>query len=267
MSIDSHLFATYSVYREFPVSSQLATRFLCFWTQNIVGLKGDYQHRVLPDGCSDIVFINDEEPVVVGPWTEPFDVSLGRGTCIFGIRMHPGCASDVLGLPASELLNQSVPLREVCRQLCIRFDQIREPGVGPTQRAVRAEAGLGGLEPTVTSDPAVMLSIQWIAKHPAGRIEQLSRLVGIGERQLRKRFSTAIGYGPKMFQSVIRFQRLLKIAAETKGAIRLADLALKVEYADQAHMTREVQRFAHNKPTVLLGHAECTLQMSDLFKT
>jgi len=116
-------------------------------------------------------------------------------------------------------------------------------------------------------DRAVMLGIQWIAKHPAGRIGQLSRLVGVGERQLRRRFSIALGYGPKMFQSVIRFQRLLKTAAETKGAIRLADLALNVGYADQAHMTREVQRFADGTPTAVLTHAECTLQMSDLFKT
>jgi len=267
MTIHSNLLAAHSVYREFPVSRRLAARFLCLWTQNIVGLTGDYQHRVLPDGCADIVFINDEEPVVVGPWAGPFDVSLAKGTRIFGIRMHPGCAADVLGLPASELLNQSVPLREVCRQLCVQFDQIREPGVGPAQRAALAEAALAGLEPTVTSDRAVMFSIQWIAKHPEGRIGQLIRLVGVGERQLRLRFSIAIGYGPKMFQSVIRFQRLLKTAAETKGAVRLADLAVNMGYADQAHMTREVQRFADNKPTALLGHAECTLQMSDLFKT
>src|SRR5215468_12545337 len=123
MTIDSQLHAAYSIYREFPVSTRLAARFLCFWTQNIVGRKGDYRHQVLPDGCADIVFINDEEPVVVGPWTEPFDVSLIKGTRIFGIRMHPGCAADVLGLPASELLNQSVPLREVCRQLSVGFDQ------------------------------------------------------------------------------------------------------------------------------------------------
>jgi len=267
MTIDSQLHAAYSIYREFPVSTRLAARSLCFWTQNIVGLKGDYRHRVLPDGCADIVFINDEEPVVVGPWTEPFDVSLIKGTRIFGIRMHPGCAADVLGLPASELLNQSAPLREVCRQLSVRFDQIREPKVGPAEKAVLAEAALTALGPRVTLDRAVMLGIQWIAKHPAGRIGQLSRLVGVGERQLRRRFSIAIGYGPKMFQSVIRFQRLLKTAAETKGAIRLADLAVNVGYADQAHMTREVQRFADGKPTAVLTHAECTLQMSDLFKS
>src|SRR5437660_1767529 len=38
-------------------------------------------------------------------------------------------------------------------------------------------------------------------------------------------------------------------------------------YADQAHMTRDVNRLANIRPTVLLRSAESTLQMSDLFKT
>jgi len=37
--------------------------------------------------------------------------------------------------------------------------------------------------------------------------------------------------------------------------------------ADQAHMTREARRFSNCTPTVLLRSAECTLRMSDLFKT
>jgi AraC-like DNA-binding protein len=70
-----------------------------------------------------------------------------------------------------------------------------------------------------------------------------------------------------MFQSVLRFQRLLKIARERGAKQGLADLATSAGYADQAHMTREVHRLANVRPTVLLRSAESTLQMSDLFKT
>ncbi len=70
-----------------------------------------------------------------------------------------------------------------------------------------------------------------------------------------------------MFQSVLRFQRLLKTARETGVEQSLADLAASAGYADQAHMTRDVRRFADIQPTMLLRSAESTLQMSDLFKT
>jgi hypothetical protein len=70
-----------------------------------------------------------------------------------------------------------------------------------------------------------------------------------------------------MFQSVLRFQRLLKTAREIGAKQDLADLAASAGYADQAHMTRDVYRLANLWPTVLLRSAESTLEMSDLFKT
>jgi transcriptional regulator GlxA family with amidase domain len=111
-----------------------------------------------------------------------------------------------------------------------------------------------------------LAGIQWLSRCPHGRIAQLSRWIGISERQLHRRFSAAIGYGPKMFQSVLRFQRLLKTARETGAEQSLADLAVSAGYADQAHMTRDVHRLANIRPTMLLHSAKSTLQMSDLFK-
>jgi AraC-like DNA-binding protein len=72
-----------------------------------------------------------------------------------------------------------------------------------------------------------------------GRIEQLSDWIGFSNRQLRRRFSAAVGYGPKMFQSVLRFQRLLHLAGNKNAPRNLARLSADAGYADQAHMTRE----------------------------
>jgi hypothetical protein len=91
-------------YREFAVPPLLAFHLLCFWTQTVVGSTGEYLHRVLPDGCIDIVFINDDAPVVVGPWTESFVLRLQPDTSILGARLYPGRAPSLLGLPAAEIL-------------------------------------------------------------------------------------------------------------------------------------------------------------------
>jgi len=116
-------------------------------------------------------------------------------------------------------------------------------------------------------DNAMTASIQWLARHPRGRIEQLGEWLGISSRQLQRRFTTAVGYGPKMFQSVLRFQRLLKLAGSANAPRNLAQCSAEAGYADQAHMTREVRRFSGSPPTVLLRSAQCTLALSDLFKT
>src|SRR6266700_2775425 len=59
--------AAESDYREYAPPQSLADHFLCLWTQSITGCHSEYAQRVLPDGCIDIVFINDEAPMLVGP--------------------------------------------------------------------------------------------------------------------------------------------------------------------------------------------------------
>ena len=214
----------------------------------------------------DIVLINDASPLVVGPWADPFVVRFPAGTTIVGARFHPGRAPGILGIPAAELLNQSVPLSDVWSTSCARF------GLTFDVPAVISHSALAGTLVRATAsgtppDGAVVASIRWLARHPSATVGQLSRWIGISHRQLQRRFSAAVGYGPKMFQSVLRFQRLLHCASRPLGPPRLADLAAVAGYADQAHMTREVQRFAGCTPTALIPSAQCTLTMSDLFKT
>jgi AraC-like DNA-binding protein len=171
-------------------------------------------------------------------------------------------------MPASEMLNQTIPIAVVKGAMqSARLEEVIEQPTSTARRSALAEALVASAGPFAPFDRAVLAGIQWLSRHPHGRIEQLSQWIGIGERQLHRRFSDAIGYGPKMFQSVLRFQRLLKSARETGGKQNLADLAASAGYADQAHMTRDVHRFADMRPTVLLRSTESTLQMSDLFKT
>jgi transcriptional regulator GlxA family with amidase domain len=149
----------------------------------------------------------------------------------------------------------------------IRLEKVMEEPNSAAQRSTLGQVLLTSLEDSAPFDQAVLAGIRWLSRRPHGRVEQLSRWIGVSERQLHRRFSAAIGYGPKTFQSVIRFQRLLKTAREKGAEQSLANLAATVGYADQAHMTREVQRLANLRPTELLRSTESTLQMSDLFKT
>ena len=115
-------------------------------------------------------------------------------------------------------------------------------------------------------DERMSAAIKWLACHPYGRIERLSQWIGISSRQLQRRFATAVGYGPKMFHSILRFQRLLSISDHTGAQRNLAQFSADAGYADQAHMAREVQRFSGTAPTVLLQSARCALGLSDLVK-
>jgi AraC-like DNA-binding protein len=262
---DAHTHSAVSDYREFLPTASLAGHLLCLWTQTITGSHYDFVHRVLPDACLDIVFINHEPPVVVGPWTAPFFARLAPGTIILGARCHPGLASGLLGLPASELLNQTVPLRAMWSAAAsVRFNRVGEQPNLSARISAMESALLERLAHPGPVDDAMCAAIRWLANHPGGRIAQLSRWIGCSSRQLQRRFTSAVGYGPKTFQSVLRFQRLLNLAARAVAPGSLAQFSMDAGYADQAHMTREVQRFSGSPPSVLLRSAQSTLCLSSL---
>jgi AraC-like DNA-binding protein len=260
-----HTTSAGSDYHEFRPSLALAEYVLCFWTQTIRS-RVAFAQRVVPDGCVDILLMN-EVPMVVGPWTEPFVAPLAPGTNIVGARCHPGLMSSLLGMPASELRNQSVPLRDVWgRAETARFARIAdEPSLSARMSAMEA-ALLGCVANAAPADKATTAAIQWIARHPRGRVEQLSEWLGFSSRQIQRRFTMAVGYGPKLFQSVLRFQRLLNLAARAGSPQNLAQFAADADYADQAHMTREVQRFSGNPPSISLQSPRCALRLSGLLQ-
>jgi AraC-like DNA-binding protein len=249
--------AAASDYREYAPPSSLEDHLLCFWTQSISGFRSEYAQRVLPDGCIDIVFINDEAPIVVGPWVKPFIARLPVATKIVGARWHPGRAPALLRFPAADLLNQSVALCDVWdRTLSSSFERISEQPNLTARRSAFESTLLNLLANVAPIDPIVNASIQWLARHPHGRVGQLSRWIGLSSRQLQRRFCQSVGYGPKAFQSVLRFQRLLHFAGRASHRRSLAELSADVGYADQAHMTREVQRLSGCPPTTLFQSAQ-----------
>ena len=46
------------------------------------------------------------------------------------------------------------------------------------------------------------------------------RALGVSERQLRRRFADAVGYGPKTLARVLRFQRFLALARRRRARPR-----------------------------------------------
>jgi AraC-like DNA-binding protein len=186
---------------------------------------------------------------------------------IVGARCHPGRAPNLLGLPASTLLNQFVTLRSMWRGAATsRFARIADEATLPARKLAMEAALLDRLTDAQPVDEGIEAAIQWLAGHPHGRIERLSQWIGISSRQLQRRFTAAVGYGPKIFQSILRFQRLLSLSSRTSAPWNLAQFSAEAGYADQAHMTREVQRFSGTPPTVLLRSARCALGLSDLVK-
>jgi AraC-like DNA-binding protein len=221
------------VYREFAPPPDLAAHVACVW---ITVSRGG---AIFPDGCVDVVWRGDRL-IVAGPATGPLTTDVPPGTRVFGVRFRLGVAGVALGLPAGELMDSNVPLADVWDPSL--DERVALGGVSALVSIVRER--LGG----VAVDPLARAAALRMASRDT-RVADLGAALGVSERQLRRRFSDAVGYGPKTLARVLRFQRFLALA---RSGDDLARLALSAGYADQAHLTRETRRLSGRTPLELV---------------
>jgi AraC-like DNA-binding protein len=242
-------------YRELAVPPRLAPWVRCLWELTV---QGDGPGWIVPDGFMDLV-ASGPEATLAGPDTRPWPVRRRAGAVAVGVRFHPGAAPALLGPPASELRDLRVTPDALWgragRELAERVGEAPSPAA----RLEAMVAGLGArLDGAAPPDPLVAAAVARLERDPGGgaRVAALGPVVGLGERQLRRRFLAEVGYGPKTLARVLRFQRLLSLlrAGPGGGPPSLVEAAHTAGYADQAHMTAECTRLAGRSPaTVAAG--------------
>ena len=252
-----------SIYREYAPPPALRSYLVCTWTLEIAAGARRHRQRVLPDGCSDIIWVGDAPPIVVGPMTRSALATSDAGTTLVGLRFRPDAGARVLGVPAHEVVDRHVRLDQLWARQDVNdaSERLLEQRA-LAARVVAAQSLLASRRSKIGArDTVVEQALPLVTT--AGRIDNMAGDLGLSERQLRRRFLASVGYGPKTFQRILRFQKLLAIA-KSHPSTRLDHLALLAGYADQAHMTREVGRLAGVTPSILLGRVVSALALSEL---
>jgi AraC-like DNA-binding protein len=222
-------------YLERLVASPLVA---CTWEQ---ATTTQHAQPIVPDACVDLIWAGGRL-TVAGPDTRPRVVTLESASRLVGVRLRPGAAGAIFGLPASELCDVSPDAAEVLgRVVAAALREELARGSDPHVRLLRA-VQLRGAE----LDPLVGAALAALGR-PRARVGPVAAELGVSARQLHRRVSDAVGYGPKMLARVLRFRRLQALPPAP-----LAELAFDAGYADQAHMTSEVTHLAGLSPVRFL---------------
>ncbi len=228
-----------SSYSERLLSSQLAC---CTWEQCTTDAS---VQRVVPDACVDLIW-SGERLAIAGPDTRARLVALAPGTRVVGVRLRPGAAGAVLGLAASELRDANPDATDLLgRDQAEAVLAALLAGQDPHAvllAAVATACARSGSPP----DPLVRAAVSALDR-PHARVATVAAEIGLSARQLQRRVSDAVGYGPKTLARILRFRRLQALAPAP-----LVELALDAGYADQAHMTAEVTDLAGIPPVRFL---------------
>jgi AraC-like DNA-binding protein len=197
---------------------------------------------------------------VVGPVTRALILTTGRSVRAVGAGFTSTLTAEILGTPASELVDCIVPLED----LWGRDEVERLAGwLSPLQTSARVAALRDVLVDRIGRvqypDKTGRLAALVIARH-GGRvsIDHLASRHGLTRQQFARRFSAAAGLPPKLFARITRFQALVRALLSTDVS-HWASVSPAVGFYDQAHMINEFREFAGSPPTVFFRPHDGTI--------
>jgi AraC-like DNA-binding protein len=235
-------------YVEWSAPAPLARYVACTFRSSPAESDASSAEPVLPDGCIDIIW-DGARLILAGPDTRPV-WSVPTAASVVGLRFRPGVGSLFLGLPADLVRDRRIDLGTLWGASDDIADALAACSDPRHSAEILLEAVARRLPDLEAPDPLVETAVRaWAANDRSLPTARLAELGGITPRQVHRRFLSAVGYGPKFLQRVLRFQAFLGSCHDWESG--LAELAFGSGYADQAHLTREARLLAGVTPAQL----------------
>ena len=266
-------------YEEFRPAEPLADFIKCFWFLESGSAQSAGPERILPDGCTEIVF----------HLADPFDQHLSDGTTerqplallvgqmrrhlliqptgsvrVLGIRFWPGGAYPFLTLPQNEIAGRVISLDSVwgavARELHSRIADAATPADSVSQVEMILLARLNSFR---RHDEGVLKAVALILGSGGSLpVERLAANMGVTLRRLDRAFNTRVGLSPKALCRIVRFQRVFKMLEQNESKRDWVQSALDCGYYDQSHFIKEFIAIAGKAPTSYFAEQNA---MSELF--
>jgi AraC-like DNA-binding protein len=249
-------------YREHAPPASLAQHVECFWSRTASGrtVAAPRSHRVMPDGCVDIVLAFDtggaapKAAMAVGTMTRPLVVHDSTSTSYLGVRFRPGVAGVLFGLPASEMTDERPALGDVWPCTDALYETIALAGdFGGRIRVLSAEIARRLLAAPSVPPPTVIAATTRITE-ARGRlpIRELTRELGVTRQHLARSFARHVGLSPKMLARIVRARGVVD-RARAATDVDWSSVALDAGYYDQSHLIADVKELTGLPPGAWVG--------------
>lgn len=247
--------------RLFNPSDELKPFIKCYYLSEC--LYTNYVKDVFfADGCVEVVFhfgldfYRGEEKEswakVIGQITQPLTMAVtGKGKS-FGIWFWPHTFSRFSSVPLNELNDKALPLDNI---FTLSFmDSIKNCVLENDTENLIKQANVylsGKLKSKINScrEKILEYAIRYILREKAAsNLDRLASDCNTSSRNLQKMFKEGVGFSPKFFMRIVRFQSALQHLVKDE-TISLTDLAYRNGYYDQAHFIKEFRGFTGMSPS------------------
>jgi AraC-like DNA-binding protein len=233
----------------------------CFW---VVTAEQDATIRVVPDGSSAIsIQLQEHAPFewsLRGPLLKPAERRFESPAILVGIRLRPAVTFLLTRIPAHTLVGRRIALNRISAFHDLTSEEPRprtpEQCIDVLQRFL-----VRRLEHARVHEVIATALHEIEREHGCLRVEDVAERCGVSPRHLHRLMRVWVGYGPKRYATVIRFQATLH-EMEHAPAQPASALAVQNGYFDQAHLSLDVARFSGATPGLLASAG-----VSDFSKT
>lgn len=169
---------------------------------------------------------------------------------MMGVQFHPGGTWPFFGPVAMDFHDIHISLADFWggnRAHSLHMQLIETPGIAEKIRIV-FEALVSHAARDFAHDAAVSFALAEFHRAPlSSRVAHTAAKADISQKKLIRLFSEQVGYTPKLYLRVARFQRLLD-SVWNAPMVDWAELAAAHGYYDQPHLTRDFREFSGFTP-------------------
>jgi len=209
---------------------------------------------ILPDGTTSLLFRarggGEGDLSVRGPLTRAYYKT--APSIPLGVRVvfQPGGAYPFFGRPVADFTDRLVPLEEVwgARARALLDELLEAAGRGGDAVAVIERTLVERLREHLF-EPACAVQARAgvrMLERGAQSIDDVASALGLSSRHLRRTFQATVGFGPKTYARIARFQRALALGRAAPG--RWSEVAHAAGYFDQAHLSADFRELARVSP-------------------
>jgi len=194
------------------------------------------------------------ETVIVGAYPlGGCKIALKRGVSSFGIFFQPTGFSQLFGVPVAELSLRFYDARSVVgKSISSLHHRLTDEPSFPGRVRLAEEFLLNRAAKGWVDNCMTRATTDLFAAHGNLRIADLADRYGLGKRHFERRFLEHVGFTPKLFARVARFQTALdlKIRFPQRPWV---DIANHLGYHDQMHLVHDFHDLAGDAPGLLLS--------------
>ena len=223
--------------------------------------------KCIPDGCVTMIFIQNGQYRTIellGTTFSAKQLIAYPGALYFCVRLPPGML-----LPYPHTSDKSLQTKDIAgtemflprlnqNMECLAKDLFSAPAFEKRVQLFCEYLNSMNRESFMVKDNVA--EIIDLIYHSGGNvnIHELAKQICYSERQLSRLFSEALGYPPKLFARIVRFQHIvgsiLKNPHEAQTAV--SRFIEDANYSDQAHFQREFKEFTTLTPREFMKLAE-----------